>query len=419
MNLILKYLLIRRFSEQGFAVPMALALGLIMVLLSTISILKSNQEEVIAITQRQTAQALSAAEAGVARYRELINKNRNLGIYDSGSWESLPSGTPVCDDADTILDAVSDEWKNVDSSDPDLGDYRIVSYNYSGTDGADPDDTTFGTLTVEGQSNDSTASIEVQIPVRPYNPNDYLQPALWLGNSPTSIGSGTVVNNANIIVVDTSESGCPTPATPTSSNLQNQSTQIILADPRPLPSIPSLPATYNTVTSSALTSATQIPRAGDTADADNVYHYRITDALNVSSPNTLNINPGTKVILYVQGNSIIFNGDVTINAGSTSPYLEIYGSSATTSVQFTGNGTININALIHAPQATVTVSDSPTVNIDGAIWVSNWNVASRPITITADDTDDSPSYSFYTSKPDDESKPTVHAPTSWKTVEVN
>ena len=426
MNNKLKIALICRSSEQGFAVPFTLTLGLIMMLLGTIAIFQSQEEDVISTTQRQTATALSAAEAGASRYRELINKNRILAIYDSGSWN--PSGSPpwpICDsDASgtPLFKAINGQWEDV-SSDPDLGEYRLVSYDYSGTDGSDPDNSTIGTLTVEGKVDGATASIQVEIPVRPEDPTDNLQPALWLGSSPANIGS-LEVDNGNILVKDSSESGCPTPATPTSANLQNTSTQLIIADPRSLPSIPnylSLPV-INTITNAEIMSASTLPRPGDSEDtANNYYHYKVTDALNLSNK-TLAINGGTKVILYVEGNSITFDGDVEINTTTSnpSPYLEIYGSNSTTSIQFTGSGTINGNALIHAPNATVTASSSPTVNITGAMWVNDWNdSSSSSITITPDVTSGNPSYSFYSSKPAGGSKPAIHPPTSWKTVEAN
>ena len=422
MNTKLKIALICRSSEKGFAVPFALTLGLIMMLLGTITIFQSQEEDVISTTQRQTATALSAAEAGASRYRELINKNRILAIYDSSSW--TPSGETICDsDASgtPLSKAINGQWEDV-SSDPDLGEYRLVSYNYSGTDGSDPNNSTIGTLTVEGKVDGATASIQVEIPVRPEDPTDNFQPGLWLKSSPTNMGN-LIVDYGNILVKDSSESGCLTPANPTSANLQNPSEQLIIADPRPFPIIPdylSLPV-INTITNQQIIDASILPRSVDSADANNYYHYKVTDALDLSNK-TLAINGGTKVILYVEGNSITFNGDVEINTTTSnpSPYLEIYGSTNTITIQFTGSGTINGNALIHAPNATVTASDSPTVNITGAMWVNDWNdSSSSSITITPDLTSGDPSYSFYSSKPAGSSKPAIHPPISWKTVEAN
>ena len=416
MNFLLKaFLVYRRKSEKGFAIPMVLSLGIIMILLSSITIFKSQEEDIIAITQRSTSRALSAAEAGTARYRELINKNRNLAIYDSSSWP--PSGKPICDSNTTITNAISD-WQSVDNTDASLGQYRLIGYDYLDTNNGDPpNDTTRGTLTVEGKVNDATARVKVQIPVRPEDPSDNLQPGLWLGGSPTNIGNLKV--GGNIIVKALSESGCTIPNL--TANLENANTQLIIADPRPLPSIPSQPSSsiINEVTSAQLTSASILPRPGDKADANNFYHYKVTNALNISEKD-LKINSGTKVILYVEGDSITFNGNTTVNANNSSPYLEIYGSDSTTVINFTGSGTININALIHAPEATATVSGSPTISIDGAMWVKDWNgSSSNSITITPDETSGNSSYSFYSSKPAYESKPTIHRPNSWETVEAN
>ena len=126
MNPKLKIALIFRSSEQGFAVPIALMLGLIMILLGTINIFKSQEENIIAITQRQTNKALSAAEAGVNQYQQLIDKNKFLAINSHGKWSSTSN---ICDTKNTINKAVNGlDWQDVDSADASLGQYKLVSY---------------------------------------------------------------------------------------------------------------------------------------------------------------------------------------------------------------------------------------------------------------------------------------------------
>ncbi len=438
MNPKLKIALIFRSSEQGFAVPIALMLGLIMILLGTINIFKSQEENIIAITQRQTNKALSAAEAGVNQYQKLIDKNKFLAINSHSKWSSTSN---ICDTKNTINKAVNGlDWQDVDSADASLGQYKLVSYSYSSEDtngnwiidsGEDTDGNGIldakGTLIVDGKVNEATARIEVEIPVRSESSaaNIY-PPALWLGKSPTKIGKLKVLDQGNILVSGTT--GCKLPATPNSTNLNSPSTQLIVADPRKLESIPipTLPAgNYNEITVSDLESTGRLPRDEDKQDpSTGDFHYEVTGTgdLNLSS---LIISEGSQVILHVQ-NNIVFDGNVVINNENTSPYLEIYSSGNT--IEFKGNQTIDIRAFIYAPNAQVKISDDPSVTLQGAMWVNDWydisdTPSSKSITITPDLTEYSTgnkysSYGFY-SIYSNSVKPITYPPTSWKTVEVN
>ncbi|MEY2857926.1 MAG: hypothetical protein RLZZ74_2238, partial [Cyanobacteriota bacterium] len=94
--LLLKSLLQRRARDEGFTLPMVIALGLIMLLLGAISITTANEENITAITQNSKSDALAIAEIGVARYRESLDRNRRLAINDNdalGQWGSL---TGIC-----------------------------------------------------------------------------------------------------------------------------------------------------------------------------------------------------------------------------------------------------------------------------------------------------------------------------------
>ena len=465
MNIKLKVALICRSSEQGFAVPIALMLGLIMILLGSITIFKSQEENLIATTQRQRNRALAAAEVGVNQYQKLIDRNKFIAIksLDKNSLNNWSSEPYICDAKKTIDDAVNGlDWQDVDSADASLGQYKLVSYSYSTEDIKDKDGNwnwildpkedadnngildAKGTLIVDGKVNEATARIEVEIPVRSESSAENIYPpALWLGKIPTKIGKLKVgdfgitekYTPANILVSGTA--GCklsePPPSTsPTSTNLYNSNTNIV-AEPRPLnltsipiPTLPSQIEDYNQITASQLESEPILPRHGDKPDASTGnFYYEVTDAsdLNLSS---LTITKDTKVILYVQ-NKIIFDGDVDINDNNTSPYLEIYGRTGTT-IEFKGDKTITIRAFIYAPDAQVTISDNPTVTIQGAMWVNDWydTSSSNSISIRPDLTDpdgDGPlngseSYLFY-SIYSNSVKPITYPPTSWKTVEVN
>ena len=232
--LLLKTLLQRRARDEGFTLPMVIALGLVMLLLAAVSITTANEENLTAITQNSRSDALAIAEVGVARYRELLDRNRILTVYDSSAWGTQ---TQVCDSNISSFIPGATAQNLVDSQDLDnngnttevIGSYSLVSYDY--TNNATPSiaDGTFnmtndtannnarGVLTVKGRAGTATdnkgeAQIQVDIPIR-INLADMsnLEPALWIGNSAitsTSLGNLTI-GNGNVVIKDqASADGC-------------------------------------------------------------------------------------------------------------------------------------------------------------------------------------------------------------------
>ena len=246
--LLLKTLLQRRARDEGFTLPMVIALGLVMLLLAAVSITTANEENLTAITQNSRSDALAIAEVGVARYRELLDRNRILTIYDSRpqtatettagtNTELWAARTDVCDDNVSSFIRGATAQNLVDSQDLDndgdttevIGSYSLVSYDY--TNNATPSiaNGTFnmtndtannnarGVLTVKGRAGTATnnkgeAQIQVDIPIR-INLADMsnLEPALWIGNSAitsTSLGNLTI-GNGNVVIKDqASADGC-------------------------------------------------------------------------------------------------------------------------------------------------------------------------------------------------------------------
>jgi hypothetical protein len=209
--LLLKILLQRRARDEGFTLPMVIALGLVMILLGAVSMTTANEENITAISQNSRSDALAIAEVGVARYRESLDRNRRLAINDSGQWGTLtgicnnntneaapvtaddyfPSLTPNV--ANTIALAEDGQILNNDGDNTDsfnIGSYSLVSYDYSNANDVfnSTNDTTNnnarGILTVKGTAPDgSEAQIEAEIPVR-INLRDMetIAPALWVGS---------------------------------------------------------------------------------------------------------------------------------------------------------------------------------------------------------------------------------------------
>lgn len=468
MKLLLKVFLLSRPKEQGFVLPVIIALGLIMTLIGTISIFQSSDEQLTATSQRATAKALAAAEIGVAHYRELIDKNKIIALYDAcetgtwtdadcdddgtnTSWEQATNITNIAasclaNAATTVAGIATRDWQNIDASNPEDGQYRLIDYTYTSNYNSGTNNYTsqpIGTLIVEGRVNQSNtnqneldadpqaavARVAVDLPIQPGIPTpngenielegnfNNLNPVLWItgSNEKVSDVNGLKVNG-NIVVTDSNCTLSSTPV-PTTSNLQGYETSpppptsilpqsIVITPLQPqvktfpvdnadIDAVPDGNSDINLLTASEIanlsTNNISLPRPGDVSqtlsDGSIYYHYKQSDPnpTDITLNGTdLDIRAGRKVILYLNGN-ITLQGNANPNGvdlnsrpgnGNKSYNLEIYGSNNTTDIKLKGNGTINIKALIHAPNATVTVEDNPTVVINGAVWVKDWDGSS-------------------------------------------
>ena len=390
MNPLVKTILMRRSSDQGFIIPTVIALGLIMLLLGTVNVFKSNDENITAIAQRDTREALTAAEVGVAYYQDLMDKNKVIATYSAcntgltwnnflnlwicldpvsdQSWAragNIPGINDSCDfdggnsnSTDVTWSTTVAGWQNVPGS---SGQYRIVDYTYS-----DADDR--GTLIVEGRDGSSDESaitrVQVEFPIQPglevgdtgdeiTDDLNNLNPALWISSDNngtiTSIvhGNSTDNSNHNLIVngnILVSNANCQLTDT-TTKNIANYLGNVAAVS-LALPATPSPPddatvgspfdlTKINVITDDNEIKNTNLPRSGDNSEivnGQNVYHYLIEDNLNLSGEDIV-ITSGAKVILYVQG-SMTFgsNVDVNQNPANGSDNLEIYGNSS--SAQF-------------------------------------------------------------------------------------
>ena len=108
--LLLKILLQRRARDEGFTLPMVIALGLVMLLLGAINIVKSGEENVNSIAQSQRIDAFAVAELGAAQYRQLFDRNRALILQNRSEW------TGIDDICETVSDTTNG-WANNDYDD--------------------------------------------------------------------------------------------------------------------------------------------------------------------------------------------------------------------------------------------------------------------------------------------------------------
>lgn len=461
--LLFKILLQRRVRDEGFTLPLVVALGLIMILLSAVHVLQSSDENLTSLSSKSSSQALAMAEVGIAQYRELINRNRVLAVYNSDDWSTVDDTAtqPQVCDSDVSTKSDTTQWHPINDGSGNIGDYRLVSYVYD-NDGdlttdengqldltSDANNNARGILTVEGKtSNDSIARVRVEIPIG-INASDpasgvigdleSLVPALWLqqGNITASDIGDLTINNGNLVLYrPAGAGGCDDPA-----DLGGNNT---ISDPRILPPITEitpgneniLNANINQDTRLADTTANFFPDPPsspcDTEATDCRYYYVRNG--NVTITNDVLVDGKVKVIIYVDGDlnidgsvNLVNSSDFTLSAfdnnsppsflgnlkpgwettSASSRFLEIH---VTGDVNITGAGDVNIKGLINA-NGTVTINSGSTVNIVGSVWANNWNNSSGAIvTITPDD------YKFYNLTPLRTPKPITYAPRKWETL---
>ncbi|ELS01478.1 hypothetical protein Xen7305DRAFT_00011820 [Xenococcus sp. PCC 7305] len=294
--LLLRVLLLSRRKDRGFTLPMVIGIGLIMVLLSSISLVQSSEENLIAISKVQSSTSVAMAELGIARYRELLNNNRVLAVNSLNNWVNVNDET-----CNVITDAANDDdgWANTDDWRPvtidetalipptdlnndgnitnnlAIGSYRIVDYRFQNDNDPSDDDKRDddgnyedlgedgifdqtsdaanpfgprGILAVQGQDiNGSVAQIQVTIPIGVNTEDlDSLDPGIWIHQSAepnlgtiNRVDNSLVINDLGNLVfyrTTTGDNMCTDVAGPEDAR-----------EPRDLPPLAVLPAVVNNI----------------------------------------------------------------------------------------------------------------------------------------------------------------------------
>jgi hypothetical protein len=384
----------RKLSEAGFATPLALGMGLVMIIVAASIIGRSQSDRMTTNSQREIDRALSVSEAGVGRFQSFLDRHRFLATKNLPLWSNTITILPSVQSGCHLINLTSattqaglftaHTWIDLDPSDPRKGRYQIVDYQYQNG---------VGKLTVAGEigsyynaQNIAKNTLIVKIPIGSESAK-IAPPALWANTfnlNPAHQITGQIrgvtcpqlpivdadgivgINLSNIALI----SGVPSGE--------------IIADPfTPIP--PARVAPNNAISLPAITSSIKLPRPGsvDTHDANNEYHYLVEIDNSTSKhsiklqdldPIELNVTPGQKVNLYLKGN-IDLAGSQTLNVNTTHPNLRIYGSPQT--LLLTIKDTASITAFIHAPfanaKSVVSSPPNPSKNLTGAVWVNSWD----------------------------------------------
>ncbi len=398
----LKIALIHRSSEQGFAIPIAMGLGLAMLLVGAMMIVRSQGDQVSASAQKATNRGLSAAETAITRTLVLINNNPVIATYPL----TAPTGNPSWTNASSIpgigcsnggatvatfASTTSTNWTDVDPpvpnqqypGDPSKGQFKVTGYTYNPNNPSNPNQPPgTATLTVEGRVNQigsstpasttvgtATTQLQVNIPVQQGNRIGIPLPGMWVTNS---VDTNKI--SANVLASCTGYVSGSVAFDPgyTLSRLN-------LSMPNP-PSKPTY--TIPTISDPSQMNPPILPRVGDqpTNSTTGEYEYSVSKITG-----TFTITPGKKVAIYLDGNIDMTGGQQAIlhqctSVPNCSPSdARIYGLSTAGQLNLGGNASI-CDIFFLAPTYAVTLNGGGQAqgcgggaNNNGIYWVKSWS----------------------------------------------
>jgi hypothetical protein len=382
-------------AQSGFAMPLALGLGLVMIIVTASTIARSQSDRTTTNFQKEANRALSISEAGAIRVQSFLDRYKLLANKNLDRWvdtlNTLPESQRNCTTLDLSQAKQQSQlfkerrWINLDNSNLNKGRYRIIDYQYQAG---------VGTLTVAGsidayntREHSSTSILKLKIPIESETAK-VPPPALWAYTFKTNPKQQINGQIRGVICPQPTQEDPDGIAGVDRTNIvqiENKPTGIIITDP--FTSIP-LPKDPPNIAAriSAITTSIRFPlNASDLPDANDEYNY-LVDIDNATSNYSIklkdsdriqiDIAPKYKVNLYLKGN-IDLAGSQTINVNSTHPNLRIYGSNRTTKFSIKNNA--SITSFIHAPFAVAQNIKSTTTssagNITGSIWVNSWDSA--------------------------------------------
>lgn len=432
-------------DKEGFALPVVLAFGCLMLIVGLTMVLKSQGDRVTNSSQDATAQSQATAESGIAVVQGFINANRTIATSsacntwntdatcadtavqtwatatNSSLWPSLASSGVSASPA-TIAATATQQWKDIDSSNPTQGQYRLINYTFTPAVSPPPGLLGTGTLVVEGRvkqigsgntatARAATATSRLSVTMNVKAVASSLSfPGLWVQSGTGTKASGSAAVNADFR--DSSLDGSATTNLQPYLNGTNTKTPGLAFPPLPGGGVFNAPTTgsgvYSILASAVSLSGSgtfALPRTGDTANASNVYTYNIASSggksINLSGSSYITVGKGTgdKVALYLQGAlntsggtqirvtpgskmTIYVNGAVTMSGGSTTnpPPIVNSGGAENAQVYVYGSRTIqlsggsNMSAFIFGPNSEVKDMSGGS-NVSGSIWANSWSAS--------------------------------------------
>ncbi|MCA2811715.1 MAG: hypothetical protein IM477_03855 [Microcystis sp. M090S1] len=365
-------------KEKGFALPLAVLIGLILMVTGMTMMMRAQGDQSKVIAQKARADSLTSSEVGLARVQDLLNSVRVMATVDrnctSGDcWQNaevvanpstnlqkhlrkLVDAASSCSNPnaaatltakiDELRGLSADEWVALDNN----RYYRVVGYNFDDTNPPPGGGLGWGVLTLEGRSRKSAATdltktlpdidsddnaasrnrVVVTIPIgdAPLPAfNRETVPALWISegtaNDGAAIFEGDVVEE---LVSPECENKQDKIKNPTDEPDPPYTAQFVDV---PFPNLPLIPTGLPSDQNIPLLNTSQtFPRKNaDGAIIDTpstrtidgksvqVYEY-IVNNINLSGSDKITITPGQRVAFYVKGN---INGAIEHDCSSVSP----------------------------------------------------------------------------------------------------
>lgn len=404
--------LIRRSSKEGFALPITLGLGLIMILIAATLIVRAQGDQTTASAQKATAQSLAIAEGGLSRTLAKLNQsNPDISPLLKRTYDPNGLTGAAVNEWTTTTPTGQIEW-TTSSNQPcaiapnallsgTIGNstYTVLAYRY------DPS-TKKGTLVVKGSVPVGVTSSESRVQqVVNVSPKSASFIAV-LGTNDIALGNNDVLGiNGNVAC--TTPANCPiTTCPPThatsitaiggggSANVDGK----IFIGSITTPTLPAMPSTWSgsgtapttafTITDSGSAfnytsnnTTLVFPRPSDIAThvAGTPYHYSINNInangfnITINTQRNAATNPtGDPVYFWVSG-TISMGGSSQLNhtASADNPTaFRIYGTSTTSQDILVASGASNVDAFIFAPNARVGINGTGT--IDGIVYAKSF-----------------------------------------------
>lgn len=203
----------RRSNDQGFTLPVAVAMGLVMFIASATLVSRSQSDQVIASARRGTGGSLAVAEGGIARTLAQLTQANNAVLltrnYDAVNpttgktylgpdailsngdeestavnwWTGGGSGSSPCTGATTGSPSMS--YSGTIGTD---GEYTLQAYRYNSTSKT-------GTFLVQGRQGTSAARIAVTVAINS-TASDF--PGVLAVETISLLGRSAVGTNGNV-----------------------------------------------------------------------------------------------------------------------------------------------------------------------------------------------------------------------------
>ena len=422
-------------SEKGFVLPVAIGVGLIAILLGIMVVARSSQNRITATAQRETARSLAAAETGITKFQSLFDQYRPLTTYcsttaicaTSVTWNSAaPTDLALapdmpCDSSATsqVQSFAASNWQNI-SSDPNDGQFRLVSYAFDKT-GATLPQLGLGTLIIDGRVNAngadsnsariSTTRLKVQFKVNDGSAAAGTLPGLWIKDeagsstdaSPTNTLNTKVRSSAcspgstflNVLSIGNSYEAAPgesLPALPKAGlNLGNfgsvtSSRGVINSSTSLIPKPDSNRFTYEVakggdglsinLTGGNSLVVEDLPSAKDTSPVKITYVLYLEGGMSLDAKSQIKVAPNSKLIMYVHG-PVTLAGDSTIQpivqegtATSENVQIFVYPSGGSgPDVNISDSTGLTMSLALLAPNSKVQMTGA---QIAGLVWAQSW-----------------------------------------------